>query len=285
MLRLVTTRAARHAARAVAPACNVAFQRGYAEGGDIVKDVFLNQQKQFRALLDATKDLEVPVDGDSAAIKAYAEKRKAIMQKVRRRRNAQTETRPRPDRRATGVGDPSVPGTEPSVASATTLNARKRARCWFRVSSSVRVFFLVLPVVARDRLTLTHASPPRTHLKKTQLGIMTTEERIEATLASGVEPGQSAREYLAFAAAQRAAMGLEDVSGLGKALDEALAEVEKAAGKPLMMDDAAGMKALYAKVEGAVADAGLSGDLATASMVADAENEIKHLKAELAKNK
>lgn len=112
MLRLVTTRAARHAARAVAPACNVAFQRGYAESGDIVKDVFLNQQKQFRALLDATKDLEVPVNGDRAAIKAYAEKRKAIMQKVRRRRNAQTETRPRPDRRATGVGDPSVPGTE-----------------------------------------------------------------------------------------------------------------------------------------------------------------------------
>ena len=114
---------------------------------------------------------------------------------------------------------------------------------------------------------------------------MTTEERIEATLASGVEPGQSAREYLAFASAQRAAMGLEDVSGLGKALDEALAAVEKAARKPLMMDDAAGMKAFYAKVEGAVADAGLTGDLATASMVTDAENEIKHLKAELAKNK
>ena len=88
---------------------------------------------------------------------------------------------------------------------------------------------------------------------------MTTEERIEATLASGVEPGQSAREYLAFAAAQRSAMGLEDVSGLGKALDEALAAVEKAAGKPLMMDDAAGMKAFYAKVESAVAGAGLDG--------------------------
>jgi hypothetical protein len=110
---------------------------------------------------------------------------------------------------------------------------------------------------------------------------MTTEERIAATLASGVEPGQSAREYLAFAAAQRSAMGLEDVSGLGKAL----AAVEKAAGKPLMMDDAAGMKAFYAKVESAVAGAGLDGDLATESMVTDAENEIKHLKAELAKNK
>ena len=104
---------------------------------------------------------------------------------------------------------------------------------------------------------------------------MTTEERIEATLASGVEPGQSAREYLAFAAAQRSSMGLEDVSGLGKALDEALAAVEKAAGKPLMMDDAAGMKAFYAKVESAVAGAGLDGDLATESMVTDAENEIK----------
>ena len=114
---------------------------------------------------------------------------------------------------------------------------------------------------------------------------MTTEGRIAATLASGVGPGQSAREYLAFAAAQRSAMGLEDASGLGKALDEALAAVEKAAGKPLMMDDAAGMKAFYAKVESAVAGAGLDGDLATESMVTDAENEIKHLKAELAKNK
>jgi hypothetical protein len=34
-----------------------------------------------------------------------------------------------------------------------------------------------------------------------------------------------------------------------------------------------------------VAGAGLDGDLATESMVTDAENEIKHLKAELAKNK
>lgn len=281
MLRLVTTRAARHAARAVAPACNVAFQRGYAEGGDIVKDVFLNQQKQFRALLDATKDLEVPVDGDSAAIKAYAEKRKAIMQKVRRRRNARTETRPRPDRRATGVGDPSVPGTI-SDANATLGAKTRRCVVGFAFRLLLGFFFLVK---SRRRARSTH--PPRfasTHTPP-QLGIMTTEERIEATLASGVEPGQSAREYLAFAAAQRAAMGLEDVSGLGKALDEALAAVEKAAGKPLMMDDAAGMKALYAKVEGAVAGAGLSGDLATASMVADAENEIKHLKAELAKNK
>ena len=57
----------------------------HAAGGDIVKDVFVDQQKKFRALMDATKDLEVPVGGDRAAIKAYAEKRKAIMAKVRAR--------------------------------------------------------------------------------------------------------------------------------------------------------------------------------------------------------
>ena len=128
MLRLVTTRAARHAARAVAPACNVAFQRGYAESGDIVKDVFLNQQKQFRALLDATKDLEVPVNGDRAAIKAYAEKRKAIMQKVRRRRNARTETRTRRDRRATGVGDPPVPGKRGSKTQSRSPTPGRRSK-------------------------------------------------------------------------------------------------------------------------------------------------------------
>jgi len=128
MLRLVTTRAARHAARAVAPACNVAFQRGYAESGDIVKDVFLNQQKQFRALLDATKDLEVPVNGDRAAIKAYAEKRKAIMQKVRRARNARTETRTRCDRRATGVGDPPVPGKRGSKTQSRSTPDRRSKR-------------------------------------------------------------------------------------------------------------------------------------------------------------
>tara|TARA_B110000977_G_scaffold193925_1_gene269648 strand:- start:1737 stop:2084 length:348 start_codon:yes stop_codon:yes gene_type:complete len=115
---------------------------------------------------------------------------------------------------------------------------------------------------------------------------MTTEERIDATLASGVEQGQSARDYLAFAAAQRQAMGLEDISGLGKALDEALTEVEKASGgKTLMMDDAAGMKSLYSKVESIVGAAGMDGDVATESMVTDAEAEIKHLKQELGKNK
>ena len=118
-----------------------------------------------------------------------------------------------------------------------------------------------------------------------KLGIMTTEQRIEATLASGVEPGQSAREYLQFAAQQRLAMGLEDVAGLGKALEEALAAIEKNAGKPLMMDDENGMKVFYGKVEAIINQAGLEGDLATESMTDDAEHEIKHLKSELAKNK
>ena len=138
------------------------------------------------------------------------------------------------------------------------------------------------PTSPRSYVNLTYPPIP---FPVTQLGIMTTEERIDATLASGVEAGQSAREYLAFAAAQRRAMGLEDVSGLGKALDEALVSVEKQSGKPLMMEDAAGMKAFYGKVEGVVASAGLDGDLVAESMVADAEHEIKHLKAELGKNK
>ena len=146
MFRLVTTRAAHHAARAVAPACNVAFQRGYAEGGDIVKDVFLKQQKQFRALMDATKDLEVPVDGDSAAIKAYAEKRKAIMQKVRRWRNARTETRSRRDRRATGVGDPSVP--EPSVE---CRASRRRRVVGFAATGLLGFFFSPSRRQSRDQ--------------------------------------------------------------------------------------------------------------------------------------
>ena len=77
-LRVIWTRQA-------APACHAGAVRGYAAGGDIVKDVFVDQQKKFRALMDATKDLEVPVGGDRAAIKAYAEKRKAIMAKVRAR--------------------------------------------------------------------------------------------------------------------------------------------------------------------------------------------------------
>ena len=93
MLRLATARVARQLARRAAPAFNAGATRSYAEGGDIVKDVFLEQQKQFRALLDATKDLEVPVGGDRAAIKAYAEQRKAIMAKVRARTDPRLDAR------------------------------------------------------------------------------------------------------------------------------------------------------------------------------------------------
>ena len=66
-LRIVTSRLARATAQG---------DRGFYAGAarhmsqetDIVKDVFVEQQKKFRALLDATKDLEIPGPGDKAAI-------------------------------------------------------------------------------------------------------------------------------------------------------------------------------------------------------------------------
>ena len=70
-------------------------------------------------------------------------------------------------------------------------------------------------------------------------------------------------EYLAFAEGQRVAMGVSDEAGLLKALQEACAEIEKASGKTLMTNDAAGMKQLYGKVEGTIAGMGLDGDVAT----------------------
>lgn len=102
-----------------------------------------------------------------------------------------------------------------------------------------------------------------------------------ATLQAGMEAGMPAREYLNFAEAQRAAMGVEDVAGVGKALSEALSEMEKKSGKPLMTNDAAGMKALYAKVEGLVAGMGGDGDVATESMVDEAEYEVRQLEKAL----
>ena len=51
MLRLATARVARQLARRAAPAFNAGATRSYAEGGDIVKDVFLEQQKQFLSLI------------------------------------------------------------------------------------------------------------------------------------------------------------------------------------------------------------------------------------------
>ena len=92
--------------------------------------------------------------------------------------------------------------------------------------------------------------------------------------------GMSAKEYLAFAASQRLAMGIDDAGGLGKALEAALAEQEKASGATLMVDDAAGMRALYAKVEGIVGGLGLEGDVAKASMMEETKYEMDQLKAE-----
>ena len=125
------------------------------------------------------------------------------------------------------------------------------------------------------------SSPPHPH----QLGIPSTEERIEMTLKSGKKPGMTAREYIKFASDQRKAMGILDESGVGRALETALGELEGKSGKPLMVDDAAGMKALYSKVEAIVAAAGLdSGDAKKESMVLEAEFEIKKLQEEVAKN-
>ena len=124
--------------------------------------------------------------------------------------------------------------------------------------------------------------PTRAH---PQLGIPSTEERIEMTLKSGKKPGMTAREYIKFASDQRKAMGILDESGVGRALESALGELEGKSGKPLMVDDAAGMKALYSKVEAIVAAAGLdSGDAKKESMVLEAEFEIKKLQEEVAKN-
>ena len=65
-LRIVTSRLARATAQA-APGFYAGAARHMSQETDIVKDVFVEQQKKFRALLDATKDLEIPTSGDKAA--------------------------------------------------------------------------------------------------------------------------------------------------------------------------------------------------------------------------
>ena len=65
-----------------------------------------------------------------------------------------------------------------------------------------------------------------------------------------------------------------------------LGEIEGKSGKPLMVDDAAGMKTLYSKVEALVKEMGLEqGDAKKESMVLEAEYEIQKLQEEVAKNK
>ena len=105
-------------------------------------------------------------------------------------------------------------------------------------------------------------------------------------LKSGKEPGMTARDYLAFVSEQRKAMGVSDESGLTRALETALGEIEGNSGKPVMVDDAAGMKTLYSKVEALVKEMGLEqGDAKKESMVLEAEYEIQKLQEEVAKNK
>lgn len=50
---------------------------------DILKEVYYKQQRNFRALFEKIKEIEIPFNGDDAAIAAYAEKRKAILKEVR----------------------------------------------------------------------------------------------------------------------------------------------------------------------------------------------------------
>ncbi|CEF99752.1 unnamed product [Ostreococcus tauri] len=49
---------------------------------DVVKRVFLDQQRKFRALLEKTKTLSPPVGGDANAVKAYATKKLAILKEL-----------------------------------------------------------------------------------------------------------------------------------------------------------------------------------------------------------
>lgn len=116
-----------------------------------------------------------------------------------------------------------------------------------------------------------------------QLGILTPEETIEALLRSGMTSDMSAREYIAFASQQRIAMGIDDTGGLGKALEAALAEQEKASGATLMVSDEDGMGELYSKVEDLIDELDLEGDLDEASMIEETEYEMDQLKAEMAK--
>ena len=85
-LRAVTDASSRHyALRVIDPAggaaCYAGAVRGYAAGGDIVKDVFVDQQKF--ALMTRRRTSRCPSAGHAAIRRA--EKRKAIMAKVRAR--------------------------------------------------------------------------------------------------------------------------------------------------------------------------------------------------------
>ena len=62
-----------------------AFAAAAAAEQDIVAKVFTDQQNKFRALMEKSKALSPPLDGDEAKIIAYMEQRQKIMSQVRAR--------------------------------------------------------------------------------------------------------------------------------------------------------------------------------------------------------
>ena len=70
---------------AAAPMPVRAFAAAAAAEQDIVAKVFTDQQNKFRALMEKSKALSPPLDGDEAKIIAYMEQRQKIMSQVRAR--------------------------------------------------------------------------------------------------------------------------------------------------------------------------------------------------------
>jgi hypothetical protein len=73
--------------RAVAVGRSTGVCRAFATGaggnqGDLVFDTFKEQQQQYQALLDGSKNIKAPLNGDEAAIKKYAQEMEALRQKV-----------------------------------------------------------------------------------------------------------------------------------------------------------------------------------------------------------
>jgi len=76
---------ATNAPKSGGPAATAAATKKAPAGGeevDVVKRVFVEQQRKFRALLEKTKTLTPPVGGDAAAVKAYAAKKLAILKEL-----------------------------------------------------------------------------------------------------------------------------------------------------------------------------------------------------------
>ena len=84
--RTLATNAPKSGASAAAASASKKAPGAGGEEVDVVKRVFVEQQRKFRALLEKTKTLTPPVGGDAAAVKAYAAKKLAILKEVRRMR-------------------------------------------------------------------------------------------------------------------------------------------------------------------------------------------------------